>query len=72
VTLGGCLLVCRITLGEVMIQPLGEIMLLRRILFVHGTHWVEWFFVLHWVGLQFFVKQHWVKFRLWVYNIGWN
>jgi hypothetical protein len=41
VTLGGCLLVCRITLGEVMIQPLGEIKLLRRILFVRGTHWVE-------------------------------
>jgi hypothetical protein len=41
VTLGGCLLVCRITLGKVMIQPLGEIMLLRRILFVCGTHLVE-------------------------------
>jgi hypothetical protein len=41
VTLGGCLLVCLITLGEVMIQPLVEIMLLRRIMLVHGTHWVE-------------------------------
>jgi hypothetical protein len=41
VTLGGCLLVCSITLGEVMIRPLGEIMLLLRILFVRGTHWVE-------------------------------
>jgi hypothetical protein len=41
VTLGGCLLVCHITLGEVMIQPLDETMLLSRILFVHGTHWVE-------------------------------
>jgi hypothetical protein len=45
VTLGGFLLVCRITLGEVMIRPLGEIMMLHRILFVLGTHWVEQFYV---------------------------
>jgi hypothetical protein len=52
-TLGGCLLVCRIALGELRIQPLGEIMLLHRILFVRGTHWVEHFFVRHWVGVNF-------------------
>jgi hypothetical protein len=72
VALGGCLLVCRITLGELRIQPLGEIMLLRRILFVCGTHWVQQFFGRHWVGVTFFVKQHWVKFRFWDYDIGWN
>jgi hypothetical protein len=58
VTLGGCLLVCRITLGELRVQPLGEIMILRKILFVRGKHWVHQFFVRHWVGVNFFVKQH--------------
>jgi hypothetical protein len=41
VKLGGFLLDFCTALGEVMIPPLGEIIILRRILFVRGTHWVE-------------------------------
>jgi hypothetical protein len=49
VTLGGCLLVCRITLGELRIQPLGEIMLLRRIGFTFGYITLGEVELLHWV-----------------------